>query len=137
MMLGLSAPVSASAANLCIAVSGGFGNGGTSFVAPAFKLPAANHCTPWSGFTKTASTVIAVTNGTACLSKTGKVLTLSLFNTDPQFFGPGSSASDQIQLCPSGVTGCPISGQDVGYFSGSAAMQTCTAALLTLPDAHD
>ena len=120
-----------------MAVNGGFGKGGTSYIAPTFALPAANHCAPWSGFTKTASTVIAISNGTGCLSKSGKVLTLSIFNTDPPFFGAGSAVSDQVQLCPTGITGCPISGQDQGNFGGSAAQQTCTAALLTLPDTHD
>src|ERR1700727_3564899 len=58
--------------NFCIATAGGFGSGGTSFVAPGFTVPAENKCTPWSGFTKTASTVILTTNGAACLSPTGK-----------------------------------------------------------------
>lgn len=55
----------------CIATGGGFGNGGTTFVGPAFSLPAANKCTSWSGFTKTASTVILNTSGAACLSTSG------------------------------------------------------------------
>jgi hypothetical protein len=40
------------------------------------------------------------------------------------------SVSDQIQLCPKGVAGCPITDQDVGNFTGPAAQQTCTASLL-------
>jgi hypothetical protein len=137
LVLGLIAPLGAYAAAFCVAVNGGFGSGGTSFIAPAFTLPTANNCTPWAGFTKTASTVIAIATGTGCLSNNGKVLTLSIFNTDPAFFGAGSSASDQITLCPDGVTGCPISGQDQGSFGGTAAEQTCTAALLKLPQTHD
>src|ERR1700735_195789 len=47
----------------CIAVGGGFGNGGSTFVARNFSMPAASKCTPWSGYTKTASTVILITSG--------------------------------------------------------------------------
>jgi hypothetical protein len=32
----------------CIAVNGGFGSGGTTFVARNFSLPAASKCTPWT-----------------------------------------------------------------------------------------
>jgi hypothetical protein len=32
------------ASNFCVAVNGGFGSGGTSYVAPAFTLPAKNNC---------------------------------------------------------------------------------------------
>jgi hypothetical protein len=137
LALGLIAPISAYPANFCVAVSGGFGSGGTSYIAPAFTLPAKNHCAAWSGFTKTATTVIAISTGTGCLSSNGTVLTLSIFNTDPPFFGTGAAVSDQIQLCPEGVTSCPITGQDSGNFSGSAAEQTCTASLLKLPQTHD
>ena len=137
LVLGLIAPIPTYAANFCVAVSGGFGNGGTSFIAPTFTLPAKNHCAAWSGYTKTASTVIAIANGAGCLASDGKVLTLSIFNTDPLFFGPGDSVSDQIRLCPTAVTGCPISGQDTGNFTGSATQQTCTTSLLTLPPTHD
>ena len=126
------------ASNFCVAVNGGFGSGGTSYVAPAFTLPAKNNCAAWSGFTKTASTVIAISTGTGCLASDGRVLTLSIFNTDPTFFGEGKAVADQIQLCPKGVTGCPITGQDVGNFGpGLAVQQTCTASLLTLPPTHD
>jgi hypothetical protein len=137
LVLGLTVPTHTYAASFCVAVNGGFGSGGTSFIAPTFNLPAKNHCAGWSGFTKTAATVIAISNGTGCVSSDDKVLTLSIFNTDPQFFGSGQSVSDQIQLCPTGVTGCPISGQDVGSFGGTAAQQTCTASLLKLPPTHD
>ena len=137
LVLGLIAPLGTYAANFCIAVNGGFGGGGTSYIAPVFTLPTANKCTPWAGFTKTATTVIAIATGTGCLSSNSKVLTLSIFNTDPAFFGAGSSVSDQITLCPEGVITCPISGQDQGNFGGSAAEETCTAALLKLPQTHD
>jgi hypothetical protein len=137
LALGLIASAPAFAANFCVAVNGGFGSGGTSFVGPGFEAPAANACEPWSGFTKTATTVIGTATGTGCLSSNGKVLTLSIFNTDPPSFGAGVTKSDYIQLCPQGVKGCPISGSDQGYFAGPAAEQTCTAALLKLPAAHD
>jgi hypothetical protein len=132
----LIAPV-CDAANFCVAVNGGFGSGGTSYIGTGFAVPAAGICKPWSGFTKTASTVIATAVGTGCLSSNGKVLPLSIFNTDPPFFGAGGSVSDQIQMCPEGVKGCPISGQDQGNFGGSAAEETCTTALLNLPATHD
>ena len=126
------------ASNFCVAVNGGFGSGGTSYIAPAFTLPAKNNCAAWSGFTKTATTVIAISTGTGCLASDGRVLTLSIFNTDPTFFGEGKVVADQIQLCPKGVTGCPITGQDVGNFGpGLAVQQPCTASLLALPPTHD
>ena len=137
LALGLIAPIPTYAANLCVAVGGGFGSGGTSFIAPTFKLPAKNKCLAWAGFTKTASTVVAISSGTGCVSSDGKVLTLSITSTDPAFFGPGNSVSDHITLCPTGITGCPVSGQDVGNFGGSAAQQTCSTSLLTLPPTHD
>ncbi len=137
LVLGLFAPIHASLANFCVAVNGGFGNGGTSYVSQTFKLPAANHCLAWLGITKTAGTVIAIANGTGCLASDGKVLTLSIFNTDPEFFGAGQSVSDQIQICGTGVTGCTATGQDVGNFTGPAAQQTCTSTLLTLPPTHN
>src|SRR6478672_11344031 len=31
----------------CIATAGGFGSGGTTFVAPSFTVPAVNKCTTW------------------------------------------------------------------------------------------
>jgi hypothetical protein len=136
--LGVVLSGAALAQNFCVAVNGGFGSGGTSYIAPAFTLPARNNCAAWSGFTKTATTVIAISTGTGCLASDGRVLTLSIFNTDPTFFGEGKAVADQIQLCPNGVTGCPITGQDVGNFGpGLAVQQTCTASLLTLPPTHD
>ena len=136
--LGVVLSGAALAQNFCVAVNGGFGSGGTSYIAPAFTLPAKNNCAAWSGFTKTATTVIAISTGTGCLASDGRVLTLSIFNTDPGFFGGGKAVADQIQLCPKGVTGCPITGQDVGNFGpGLAVEQPCTASLLALPPTHD
>jgi hypothetical protein len=138
LLLGLIAPVYSYAANYCIAVGGGFGSGGTSFMGINFALPDDGKCQPWSGFTKTASTVILTTTGTGCLSSNGKVLTVSVFSTDPAFLGAGAFGSDYIQLCPGGGTSCTNGGgTDQGYFSGTAAPETCTAKLLNLPAKHD
>jgi hypothetical protein len=138
VMLGLIAPVCGYASNYCISVGGGFGGGGTSFIGTGFAVPAAGTCVPWSGFTKTASTVVLMTSGTGCLSSNGKVLTVSVSSADPSYLGAGALGSDYITFCPTGVTGCPLgSGQDVGEFAGTAAPETCTAALLKLPALHD
>jgi hypothetical protein len=124
--------------NYCIAVNGGFGGGGSTFIGKGFAVPSAGNCTPWSGFTKTAGTVILTTNGTGCTSSNGKVVTISVFSTDPSWFGPGQSGSDYIQFCPKGVSGCPLSsGEDVGSLSGPAKPETCTTSLLNLPATHD
>jgi len=136
LLLTLFAPVYSYAADYCISVGGGFGGGGTSFISPDFAVPAAGKCAPWAGFTKTASTVILWSTGTGCLSTNGKVLTVSVISADPAFFG-SSTPSDYIQVCPTGVTGCPITGSDQGEFAGSAEPQTCTTKLLSLPATHD
>jgi hypothetical protein len=120
----------------CIATGGGFGNGGTTFVGPSFAVPAANKCAPWSGFTKTASTVILTTSGAACLSTTGKTLTLNVSSADPSFLGT-NPAADYIVLTRPSSTGTFTGGSDQGEFSGSADQITCTSSLLSLPDAHD
>jgi len=138
LTLGLLAPLYGSAANYCIAVSGGFGHGGTSFIGKGFAVPAAGNCQPWSGFLKTGATVIATSTGVGCLSSDGKVLQLTVFSTDPPYFGSGSFGTDQIRLCPAGVTNCPIGGgQDVGSFTGAAKPQNCSTQLLNLPSMHD
>jgi hypothetical protein len=132
----MSAPVYATP--YCIAVGGGFGNGGTSFVARNYTPPGAGSCTPWTGYTKTASTVVLFTSGTACLSSNSQVLTVSVFSTDPSYLGAGQLAVDYIQLCPEGSSHCPIGhGSDAGSFSGTAAAQTCTSELQELPATHD
>ena len=123
-------------APFCIATAGGFGSGGTTFVAPGFTVPAQNKCTPWSGFTKTASTVILTTSGAACLSTTGKTLTVSVSSADPAFLGT-NPASDYIQLTRASSTGLFTAGTDQGEFAGSADQVTCTSSLLSLPDIHD
>jgi hypothetical protein len=125
--------------SFCIAVAGGFGppNDGTTYVNPNFTVPAENKCTTWSGYTKTASTVVIISNGTACLSSTGKTLTVSVSNADPEFFGTTPEA-DYIQLTRAGSSGTFTGGSDQGSdLGGSANQVTCTASLLTLPDSHD
>jgi len=124
----------------CIAEGGGFGSGGTTFVAPAFTVPAENKCSAWSGFTKTATTVILNTSGAACLSSTGKTLTVSVSSLDPEDLGSNPTsmaASDYIQLTRASSTGTFTGGTDQGEFAGSADQVTCTSSLLTLPDSHD
>jgi len=118
-------------------VGGGFGSGGTTFVGRGFAVPAEGNCTSWSGFTKTASSVVLITSGTGCLSSNGKVLTVSVFSADPGYLGGGQIGSDFIQLCPAGVTGCPISGSDQGAFGGTAKPETCTSSLENLPATHE
>jgi hypothetical protein len=121
----------------CIATAGGFGSGGTTFVAPTFAVPAQNSCAQWSGFTKTASTVILSTSGSACLSGTGKTLTVGVSSIDPDFLGAGAAASDYIQLIRTSSTGSFNDGTDQGEFAGSAAQITCTPSVLSLPDIHN
>lgn len=135
------APLYASASSYCIAANGGFGKGGTTFVGQGFELPLAGKCSPWVGFTKTASSVILTTSGVGCTSSDGKVLTVSVTSADPDFFGAGRNVPDYIRVCPEGSSHCPIgSGSDVGddYLgSGPAAIEKCTSELLELPSQHD
>jgi hypothetical protein len=139
LTLGLIAPLCSNAADYCIAVNKGFGQGGTSFIGKGFALPVAGACRPWSGFAKTATSVIAISAGAGCLSSDGKVLELTISSTDPAYLGSGVSSSDHIKLCPGGATNCPIGGGfAVGLLSnGPAKAQTCTSALVKLPAIHD
>ena len=125
-------------APMCIATAGGFGSGGTTFIGPSFTVPAANGCVPWSGFTKTASTVVLTTGGTACVSSDGLKLTVSVSSADPDFFGAGVQQSDYIQVSRANTSSqFTNGGTDQGEFSGSATQVSCTASLLTLPATHD
>ena len=139
LMLGLIAPLCSHAADYCIATNGGFGHGGSTFVGKNFVLPAAGLCAPWAGFTKTASSVIAISAGTGCRSSDGKSLELTISSTDPAFLGSGVIGSDHIKFCPGGATTCPFGGgTGTGAFSnGSAKPQACTTALVKLPAIHD
>jgi hypothetical protein len=138
LMLAALAPLSSYASNYCIAVGGGFGNGGATFVGNGFSVPVAGTCEHWSGFTKAASTVILTTSGTGCLSSDGKVLTFSLSSADPSFYGAGVAVNDYIRMCPAGTRSCEIGGgTDHGNFGGTAAPVACTSSLLSLPAIHD
>ena len=137
--LAMMAPLqsfAASEAPYCIGVNGGFGNGGTTFVARNFTLPTASKCSSWTGYTKTASTVVAMTGGTACLSSDNSALTVSVTSADPSFFGSGTIVGDYIQMSRPDITE-PFTGYDYGYFAGTAAPVSCTSDLLTLPSSHD
>src|ERR1700691_611065 len=79
----LIAPLYASAARYCIALMGGFGSGGTTFIGEGFELPSEGKCSPWVGFTKTASTVVLTTSGVGCTSSDGDVLTVSVNSGGP------------------------------------------------------
>jgi hypothetical protein len=124
------------ATNFCITTAGGFGHGGTTFVAPTFTVPAKNKCTAWSGWTKTATTVVLNTSGAACVSSSGKTMTVSVFSIDPDFFGT-TAVTDYITLTRASASGSFTGGSDQGQFAGSAAQLTCTSSLLSLPDSHD
>ena len=133
----LLAPLHSFAAEpYCISVNGGFGHGGTTFVARNFSLPGEGKCTPWSGYTKTADTVILTTSGTSCLSSDGKALTVSVSSADPSYIGAGQLTADYIQLSRGDATE-PFTGQDFGAFAGSAEPVSCTSELLSLPSSHD
>ena len=140
VLLGLIAPLNSFAASpepYCIAVGGGFGNGGTTFVARNFSFPAASKCTSWTGYTKTASTVILTTTGTSCLSSDSTALTVSVSSADPSYVA--QPVADYIQLTRTDSTQ-PFTGQDYGEFAlptANAETITCTNALLTLPASHD
>ena len=144
--VGLIGSVEAGTAPYCIAVAGGFGGGGTTFVAREFQVPAPNMCSPWAGYTKTSASVVLSTSGSACLSEDGHVLTVGLSSVNPNWTG-GAYAADYIQICPTGVhctsadrsvENQPLEGNgiDLGFFGGSAAEIGCTKNLLTLPNSH-
>ncbi len=139
LALGLMAPLhsfASSEAPYCIAVSGGFGNGGTTFVARNFTLPAASKCSPWTGYTKTGDNVILTTGGTSCLSSDNTALTVSVSSADPSYLGVGQVAADYIQMSRPNATE-PFTGQDYGAFTGSAEPVSCTSDLLNLPSSHN
>ena len=138
LLLGLIAPVPSFAAeHYCIAVGGGFGNGGSTFVARNFSLPAASKCTTWSGYTKTATTVVLITGGTACLSTDSTALTVSVSSNDPAWLSSLPPVNDYIQLSRADSTQ-PFRGEDSGQFGYPAESETvtCTSDLLNLPSSH-
>ena len=138
LLLGLVAPVHSFAAEpYCIAVGGGFGNGGTTFVARNFSLPGEGQCTPWSGYTKFAA-VILTTTGTSCLSSDSTALTVGVSSADPAWLNSAPPVSDYIRLSRGNSTE-PFRGEDTGQFAlpGMAETVTCTSDLLNLPSSHD
>jgi len=133
LLLGLIAPLHSFASEpYCISVNGGFGEGGTTFIGSGLAVPGRGKCSPWSGFTKTASSVILTTTGTGCLSSDGNALTVSVSSADPSY-GP---AVDYMQLNRGDATQ-PFTGADIGTFAGSAEPVSCTSDLLNLPAVHD
>ena len=134
----LLAPIHSFAAEApyCIAVGGGYGGGGTTFVARNFTLPTEGKCTPWTGYTKTAASIILMTSGASCLSSDSKALTVSVSSADPAFLGAGSIASDYIELSRGDATES-FTGRDIGYFGGGAEPVSCASAVLSLPSTHD
>jgi hypothetical protein len=142
MLLVLTAPFRSyatstpSEAPYCIAVGGGFGNGGSTFVARNYTQPSEGKCSQWTGYTKTLDTVILTTSGTSCLSSDSKALTVSVTSADPWLIGSGNTVGDYIQMNRTSSTD-PFSGQDTGYLAGTAEPTTCTSDLLTLPSIHD
>ena len=137
LLLGLAAPLSSSASHYCIATAGGFGNGGSTFVATDFSVPSEGACSPWNGFTKTAATVIYTTTGVGCLSSDGKALTVSVTSQDPANIGTERLAVDYIVLTRTGSKGSFTGGEDQGYFGGGADVVSCTSSLEHLPSLHD
>jgi hypothetical protein len=144
VLLGLIAPLQSfattpstpSEAPYCIAVNGGWPNGGTTFVARNFVQPSENKCSVWTGYTDTAGNVVISTSGEACLSGDSKQLTVSVTNADPWFFGSGVLDGEYIQLNRASSSD-PFSGYDYGFFSGPAEPTTCTSDLLNLPSSHN
>jgi hypothetical protein len=143
---GLIGSVYADPVPYCIAVGGGFGSGGTTFVARQFEVPAPNKCTPWAGYTKTSGTVVLTTSGTACMSDDGNVMTVGVSSVNPNWTG-GAYAPDYLQFCPQGthctsadvsVENSPLAGNgiDLGFSAGSAVQIDCTDDLLDLPANH-
>lgn len=127
--------------DFCIAVNGGVGSGGTTFVGKGFIMPSNGACKPWSGIMRTASTVVGTSTGAACQSNDGKLLTVTLQTTAPEFLGNGVTATDHIELCTLAATaGCPsrLGGQsDRGTNNGPAAIVACSAAVSTIPSSHN
>lgn len=138
LLLGLIAPgYSFATSHYCISVNGGFGNGGTTFIGTNFAVPAEGICTSWSGFTKTASSVVLTTSGTGCLSSNGKALTVSVSSADPEFLGANTLGSDYFEFSREETSKKFTSGEDMGAFGGSAEVVTCTSSLENLPATHN
>jgi hypothetical protein len=141
LLLGLIAPLqsfASSEAPYCIAVNGGYGPPafGTTFIARNYSQPAEGKCTPWTGYTRDANTIILTTSGTACLSSDGTALTVSVSSLDPPNYPPTQYTADYIFLTRVDSSQ-PFSGQDTGAFAGPAEPVSCTSDMLNLPAYHD
>jgi hypothetical protein len=138
LLLGLVAPIQSFAAEqpYCIAVGGGLGDGGTTFVARNFSFPGEGKCTTWSGYTKYSS-VILTSTGVACLSSDSTALTVSVSSNDPAWLNTLPPVNDYIQLKRLDPTQ-PFKGEDAGQFAlpGESWPVTCTSDLLDRPSSH-
>jgi hypothetical protein len=151
MLMGVSAPALSTPKNYCIAVNGGWGStetNGTTFVGKGIEYPLKGACQPWFGIVRTSLTVVGTSHGSICLSNDGKLLTVSLTSTLPEYLGLGRAgvAIDHIELCPGGNASCPAhSGQSdrgelanpVGATTSPAKHITCTSAMAAIPSSHD
>jgi len=154
MLLAISAPAFSAPENYCIAVGGGWNPndpGGTTFVGKGIEIPAHGACSPWFGIVRTSKTVVGTSHGSICWSNDGKLLTVSLTSTLPEWFGLGRSgvAIDHIELCPflKRTGECPAHegesdrgdlGPATGGSTGSPAKRVrCTAELINIPSSHD
>jgi hypothetical protein len=137
VLLGIAAPLTSSASHYCVATAGGFGHGGSTFVATDFSVPSEGSCNAWNGFTKTSATVIFITTGVGCLSSDGTRMTLSLTSQDPDYLGSERLGIDYIWLGRSSSKGSFTSGESEGYLSGAADVVSCSSSLEKLPAIHD
>jgi hypothetical protein len=140
LSLAMLLPACGYASSFCIATNGGFGpHFGTTFIEPSFAIPSAGKCASWTGFTKTASTVVLMSYGLACLSSGGKGLTVAVSSQDPSYLGtnPSGGTTDYITFIRTATTVPFKSGEDMGLFGGDAAIVTCTSTLLSLSSTHD
>jgi hypothetical protein len=139
--LAMLLPACSYASSYCIATDGGFGppSFGTTFIEPSFAIPSAGKCESWTGFTKTASTVVLMTSGIACLSSGGKGLTVAVSSQDPSYLGtnPTGGSTDYITFIRSETSEPFKYGEDMGVFGGDAQVVTCTSSLLSLSSTHD
>jgi hypothetical protein len=126
--------------DFCIAVNGGFGGGGVTFVGKNFVAPANGTCQPWSGTMRAGSTVVGTSTGAACQSNDGVLLTVSLQTTAPEWFGIGQTATDHIELCRlNSPQRCQagVGSNRSSHSTGSATQVTCTTTLRNIPSTHD
>ncbi len=142
-LAGLMAPVFATQAPYCVALDGGFLNGGASVVARNFEFPEQSKCSTFQGYTKSNATVVFQTNGNLCLSDDGQVVTVLITSADPSFSGFTNGSDlpvkhDYLRFCANGSGTCIFGGGvDFGTLGTTAEHQDCTDILLDLPAYHD